>query len=111
MASQFVLSSLWSRYSMLKSTIIAYDNVNISSYPRFLGFLKKHNSGYRPKKSKVLTTADVSKFLKEAPDAQYLVTKVCMYMCIHLYFLHILYNNVFAIHLRILYGHLFYRRY
>ncbi|XP_026673559.1 uncharacterized protein LOC113464959, partial [Ceratina calcarata] len=76
--SKFAASTLWSKYSMLKATIKAYDGIDISKYPQLIGFLKKKNSGYKPKKSKVLTTADVSKFLEEAPDAEYLGMKALL---------------------------------
>ena len=79
-SSKFASTTLWSRFSMLKATIKAYDNVDISNYPQLLGFLKKNNVGYISKKSSVFTTNDVSKFLSEAPDAKYLIMKVCIYV-------------------------------
>lgn len=79
-STQFAASTLWSRFSMLKATIKAYDNIDIGTYPQLLGFLKKNNTGYTSKKSSVFTTTDVSKFLKEAPDAEYLMMKVCKYV-------------------------------
>ena len=80
-SSKFASSTLWSRFFMLKATIKAYDNVDIGNYPQLLGFKKKKNSaGYKSKKSSVFTTNDVSKFLKEAPDAEYLIMKVCIYV-------------------------------
>jgi len=77
-SAQYAASTLWAKFSMLKATIKAFNNINIGTYSQLLGFLKKKNAGYRTKKSSVLTTNDVSKFLKEAPDAEYLVMKVCI---------------------------------
>lgn len=41
-----------------------------------MAFLKRRSDGYTGRKSKVLSPADVEKFLNEAPDSQYLATKV-----------------------------------
>ena len=38
--------------------------------------MKKLNKGYKPKKSKVLTSDDVYRFVREAPDESYLLVKV-----------------------------------
>ena len=42
--------------------------------------LKKQSSGYRSKKSKILTGENVSTFLNEAPDKVYLPIKVATIM-------------------------------
>ncbi|KYN17763.1 hypothetical protein ALC57_03781 [Trachymyrmex cornetzi] len=85
LATKYAPPSLWSKYSMLRTTIKSYDNIDISTYPQLIGLLKRKNVGYKPKKSSVFTTTDVSKFLKEAPDAEYLVTKVCIQVHIYLF--------------------------
>lgn len=68
--------SLWAEYSMLKSTISLYNNVDISKFYTLINFLKKTNVGYRPKKANVFTKTDFTKFLLEAPDERFLVHKV-----------------------------------
>lgn len=45
--------TLWSKYSMLRTTIKIKDNVDIKGYKKVQHFLKKKNVAYRPKKSKV----------------------------------------------------------
>lgn len=70
-------SSLWSYYSMLKSTLNLYNNINISKFPKLIAFLKRKNDGYKPKKSKILNRDEIELFLKEAPDNVYLMMKVC----------------------------------
>lgn len=69
-------SSLWSIYSMLKSTINLNDGINISHYAKLQTFLKRQSTGFMSKKSQVLTAEDTEKFIREAPDDRYLATKV-----------------------------------
>ena len=69
-------STLWSTYSMLKSTILVKNNIDISKFSKLIAFLKKHNVGYQAKKSSIFTRNDVNKFLTEAPDDNYLMWKV-----------------------------------
>ncbi|KAJ8914397.1 hypothetical protein NQ315_017487 [Exocentrus adspersus] len=46
-------STLWSYYSMLKSTLLVNDNCDISKYSKLIALLKKLCDGYKPKKSKI----------------------------------------------------------
>lgn len=69
-------STLWSEYSMVKSTLIANDHCDISKMAKLLAFLKRNSEGYRPKKAKIFTREQITKFLKEAPDTTYLMMKV-----------------------------------
>lgn len=69
-------SSLWSHYSMLKHTINSNDKVDISSYKKLNMFLKLQSTGFKSKQTKVLTPNDIERFLNEAPDNQFLATKV-----------------------------------
>lgn len=69
-------SSLWTKYSILKSTLIINNNIDISRYNRLASFLKKRSRGYIPKKSKVLTGDQVLTFIKDAPNETYLLHKV-----------------------------------
>jgi hypothetical protein len=72
-------NTLWTQFSMLRSTLIVHQNVNISSYPKLKAFLKRKAHGYKPKKSKTLTAEQVNKFIKEASDDKYLLQKVSIY--------------------------------
>ena len=72
---------------MLKNTISTNDNLDISIYKNLNHFLKKQSSGYICQKQKVLTANEMTKFLKEAPDDQYLAMKVNMMKYTDLYFL------------------------
>ncbi|XP_057334601.1 uncharacterized protein LOC130673566 isoform X1 [Microplitis mediator] len=71
-------STLWSQYSMLKSTLNQNNNIDIAKYKKLHGFLKKLGTGFRNQKAKVLTKANISDFLNKAPDSIYLAEKVIM---------------------------------
>lgn len=68
-------STLWSKYSMLRSVLNIRDNIDIK-YPKLVAFLKKESSGYAPKKSMTLERGEILRFLAEAPDGDYLHMKV-----------------------------------
>ncbi|XP_026331515.1 uncharacterized protein LOC113238878, partial [Hyposmocoma kahamanoa] len=83
LASKYKPSSLWTTYSMLKSTLKMKNGVDINLYTNLIAFLKRRSDGFIKKKSKVLSLNDVEKFLKYAPDSQYLATKVALIFGIH----------------------------
>lgn len=62
-------STLWANYSMLKSTLAVKEDVNISKFSKLIAYLKRQNSGYKPKKSAVSSREEVSKFINEAPNS------------------------------------------
>lgn len=75
--------SLWAEYSMLKSTIFLHDGIDISKFATLIAFLRRKNVGHRPKKSSIFTKEDLTKFLKEAPDHDFLIIKVFFtFICI-----------------------------
>ena len=69
-------SSLWSEYSMIKTTLAVKEDIDIKKYLKLISFLKRKSVGYRAKKSKTFTRAEILKFLEEAPDDKYLFMKV-----------------------------------
>lgn len=75
-SAKFKSSTLWTHYSMLKSTLKLKHNVNIEPYGRVRALLKRKAEGYRAKKSEVFTGEQINIFIKEAPDVKYLATKV-----------------------------------
>lgn len=78
MSSEIKPSTLWTTYSMLKTMINIKNNIDISTYPKLRNFLKLQSNGYKSKKSKILTPEQIKKFLLEAPDVEYLFTKVSL---------------------------------
>ncbi|XP_049823229.1 uncharacterized protein LOC109606560 [Aethina tumida] len=79
-AKKYKSSTLWAFYSMLKSTLNIYHNVHIENYTKLLTFLKCKSVGHCPKKAKIFTPDEVNKFIKEAPDDSFLMTKVALIM-------------------------------
>lgn len=79
-------STLWSTYSMIKSVIKTKRDVNISTYPKLLAFLKRKSEGYKAKKSKVFTAQEIEKFLNKAPDCDFLCVKVSKSIPDNIYF-------------------------
>lgn len=73
---KFKPSSLWVEYSKLKSTLNIYNQTDISKYPKLLAFLKRKCEGFKAKKSHTFSPDDLKKFIDEAPDQVYLLSKV-----------------------------------
>lgn len=69
-------STLWSTYSMLKSTINTNKDIKIETYTKLTAYLKRMSEGHKPKKSKVFSSQNVETFLNEAPDKDFLAIKV-----------------------------------
>ena len=68
-------STLWSKYSMLRSCVNIKENVDIK-FPKVIAFLKRQASGFRSKKACTFTREDVNKFISQATDQYYLHMKV-----------------------------------
>ncbi|XP_031333961.1 uncharacterized protein LOC116163974 [Photinus pyralis] len=73
-------SSMWTKYSMVKSTLKVYKNVDISKYGKLISYLKNEARTHKPKKAKTLEREHVEKFLTQAPDSKYLMIKVALVM-------------------------------
>ncbi|KAJ8942277.1 hypothetical protein NQ317_010642 [Molorchus minor] len=69
-------STLWAQYSMVKSCLRIYDNIDISKFPKLIAFLKRTGDGYQAKKSKILTKSEIDRFLSSADDKELLMIKV-----------------------------------
>lgn len=76
-------STLWSTYSMLKSTVSSNNDVKLDTYSKLIAYLKRMSDGFKPKKSKVFSVKNVETFLNEAPDNIFLAVKVSNYVCIY----------------------------
>ena len=69
-------STLWSKYSMLKTMIYHYLRIRIDNYNKLKNFVKVKNKGYKAKQAEVFTPDDMKKFFNTAPDTLFLDTKV-----------------------------------
>ncbi|CAG9772940.1 unnamed protein product [Ceutorhynchus assimilis] len=76
-------SSLWTFYSMLKSTIFVERGLNIGKFGNLISFLKSKAGSEKPKKSKVLKKEEVTRFIKSAPDDTFLMAKVALILGIY----------------------------
>lgn len=75
-AVKYKPSTLWSKYSMLRTTVENKHGVKLEEYRDLVNFLRSKSKGYVAKKSKVLSAEEVKTFLNDAPDKFYLSTKV-----------------------------------
>ncbi|KAJ8950441.1 hypothetical protein NQ317_011009 [Molorchus minor] len=75
-AKNYKSSTLWAQYSMVKSCLIIYDNIDISKFPKLIAFLKRTGDGYQAKKSKILTKSEIDRFLSSADYKEFLMIKV-----------------------------------
>ncbi|KAJ8911546.1 hypothetical protein NQ315_012799 [Exocentrus adspersus] len=78
LSENFSPSSLWSKYSMVKKTLMVNKNINIANYHKLIEYLKQGSKGYQPKKSKTLSRENVLKFIHEAPNETFLMKKVAL---------------------------------
>jgi hypothetical protein len=69
-------SSLWCRYSMLRTMVSIKIKIDISQYHQVMVFLKRKSEGYRPKKSCIFCKEEIHQFLKEMNDKDFLFMKV-----------------------------------
>jgi hypothetical protein len=60
-------STLWTTYSMLRTTLSIKENVDISKCCKLRSFLKLKSSWYKSKKSCVLSSNQIKQFINEAP--------------------------------------------
>lgn len=70
-----IKSTMWSTYSMLRSCLNVYENLDISKYLKLQAYLKRLSDGYKPKKSKILESDEINRFITEADDTCYLALK------------------------------------
>ncbi|XP_044744385.1 uncharacterized protein LOC123306444 [Coccinella septempunctata] len=80
LASKYKPSTLWTTYSMLRSTIHLNHGINIERYFKLRAFLKSKSKGFRPKKASTFSTENINEFLTEASDQKFLATKVALIM-------------------------------
>lgn len=80
LSNKFKSTSLWVHYSMIKATLNIKNQIDISNYTELTAFLRNKSAGYETKKSKTFSSADIKKFINEAPDDVYFSTKVILFV-------------------------------
>ena len=73
---KFKPPTLWSHWSMLKTTLKLRKTVDIDKFTNLKQFLKNYSSRYKPKKSEVLSWSNIKQFLEQSNDYIYLGMKV-----------------------------------
>lgn len=68
--------TLWSTYSILRSTLKVNKGVNIATFLLLQAFLKRQNEGYEATRAKVFTPDQINTYIKDAPDETCLLNKV-----------------------------------
>lgn len=71
-------STLWSKWSMVRSMVLTKNNIDISKFESVKQLLKRKNRDHVKKKSKVFTEENIAKFMVAAPDEKYLAHKMVM---------------------------------
>lgn len=78
-------STMWAKYSMLKSTLKIHDKVDISKYSSLSAMLKQASKSHVPKQARSFTETEIQRFLDTAPDVAWLDVKVTslLYSFVH----------------------------
>ncbi|XP_059053089.1 uncharacterized protein LOC131847527 [Achroia grisella] len=71
-------STLWSTYSMLKSTVGNKNGIKMENYTKLISYLKKWSRGHKSTTSEVFSVENINTFIKEAPDKEFLAIKVAL---------------------------------
>lgn len=76
MSNKYAPSSMWAKYSMIKTMINLKEKVDIGKYTAITALLKRNAEGFVGKKSNILTPEQIKKFLTTAPDDNFLKVEV-----------------------------------
>ena len=81
LSEKYCPTTLWSRYSELKKMLRLHHKVDISNFKELVDFVKIESKDYHPRKSRVFTNEEIAQFLDTADDKEWLLHKVCSYLC------------------------------
>ncbi|KAJ8963581.1 hypothetical protein NQ317_017011, partial [Molorchus minor] len=59
-AKNYKSSTLWAQYSMVKSCLIIYDNIDISKFPKLILFFIRTGDGYQ--ENKIIKRVKIDRF-------------------------------------------------
>lgn len=80
--------TMWSRYSMIKKVLIRDHNIDIGKYKRLTSYLGNNAKGFKSKQSARLLPDHIKRFILEAPDDEFLFTKVSFLFNLCFVFIH-----------------------
>lgn len=63
LGTKYKPSTLWTNYSMLRSTLTINQGINIETYSKLRALLKRKSEGFRPKKARTFTSEHINNFL------------------------------------------------
>lgn len=91
LAKKYRPTTLWAKWSMLRTTLNLKEGIDINTYNNLKTYLKNHAKGYKPKKAKSFTLEQIKTFIENAENNIYLAVKVFVHLYKHLnnYLLHI----------------------
>ncbi|KAK4880723.1 hypothetical protein RN001_008869 [Aquatica leii] len=79
--SENVLLAYHDEMSKTKKSSTLWASYNMFRFARLQGFLKQQSIGYQPKKSNILQSLEIDRFIQKADDLPYLAIKVILVMC------------------------------
>lgn len=77
------VTSCWTIYSCLKKMIRVNDGIDISRWPLLTDVLKTKSATHKKKKAHVFKKEEIDRFLKDAPDDQFLEDKLALLLGLH----------------------------
>jgi integrase len=75
-AKQYAATTLWSKFSMLRKTIIAHGGADPGELAKVAAFLKRAGDNQTVKKASVFTRSQIEQFIRQASDKDWLHIKV-----------------------------------
>lgn len=73
---KYSAGSMWSKFSMLRSSILTLGGKDLGELPRIVKFVKKISKAHSAKKSLTFTRDQINEFMRDAPDEANLPVKV-----------------------------------
>ncbi|CAH1379251.1 unnamed protein product [Tenebrio molitor] len=71
---------MWTKSSMLKTTLKIHNNLDISKYGKMKAYLKSQSRTYKSKKAMVLEKEHIEEFLLNVLNSEHLMTKTALLM-------------------------------
>lgn len=71
-----LVGSLLPKFSMLKANLNQKEAVDIGKYNKLAYYIKTQTEDYKPKKSRIFTKDEITKFIANAPNRTFLMLKV-----------------------------------